>query len=106
MAGAPDILHFFTRYEGVGEQEPPVGRGPAKICKLCSYVWTFSCSLHFLIPNSDKYGIDQHNGVGRYIFSPTTANANLRRHLYSVHAKEYDKANSQFNWGYKLSTEL
>ena len=31
---------------------------------------------------------------------------NLRRHLYQVHAEEYDKAVSEHKWPYKLASEL
>lgn len=49
--------------------------------------------FHFLTTGSEKYGTDESTilfGVARYIFSPHTANSNLRRHLYEVHGLETD----------------
>ncbi|KAF8488766.1 hypothetical protein F5888DRAFT_1569975, partial [Russula emetica] len=39
-------------------------------------------------------------------YGPTTANTNLRRHLYQAHAEEYDKAVLEYKWTYKLSSEV
>ncbi|KAF8491491.1 hypothetical protein F5888DRAFT_1807437 [Russula emetica] len=70
----------------------PQGPPPPKVCKLCS----------------EKYGFDKSMlpGVARYIYGPTTANTNLRRHLYQAHAEEYDKAVLEYKWTYKLSSEV
>lgn len=38
---------------------------------------------------SEKYGTDEStipSYVDKYIFNPNTANANLRKHLYKIHA--------------------
>ncbi|KAF8488284.1 hypothetical protein F5888DRAFT_1809817 [Russula emetica] len=60
------------------------------------------------VTNSEKYGFDKSMlpGVARYIYGPTTANTNLRRHLYQAHAEEYDKAVLEYKWTYKLSSEV
>jgi hypothetical protein len=58
--------------------------------------------------NSEKYGSDKStlpSGIANFIYGPKTGNTNLRRHLYHVHAEEYDKAVVQHKWAYKLSTE-
>ena len=59
--------------------------------------------------SSKKYDSNKStlpNGVANYIYGPRTGNANLRKHLYQMHAKEYDRAVLQHKWTYKLSTEL
>ncbi|KAF8488729.1 hypothetical protein F5888DRAFT_1809490 [Russula emetica] len=90
-----DLLYFFTGIEQptqggliILKQGPP----PPKVCKLCS----------------EKYGFDKSMlpGVARYIYGPTTANTNLRRHLYQAHAEEYDKAVLEYKWTYKLSSKV
>jgi hypothetical protein len=43
--------------------------------------------------------------VANYIYSTTTANNNLRNHLYKHHAEEYDRVVLEHNWKYKLSTQ-
>src|SRR6267154_365192 len=58
--------------------------------------------------NSKIYGMDKStlpNGVANYIYGPKTGNTNLQRHLYQMHAEEYNKAVLQHKWTYKLSTE-
>ncbi|KAF8498972.1 hypothetical protein F5888DRAFT_1633522 [Russula emetica] len=84
MIATLDLLYFFTGIEQptqggliILNQGPP----PSKVCKL-SYA------------RIEKYGFDKSMlpGVARYIYGPTTANTNLRRHLYQAHAEEYDKA--------------
>lgn len=103
-----DILHFFADVERAQHSEDP----PPKICKLCSYVRTFLYTFYFLIASSEKYGTDMSTLDGApsfifkpsFIFQPRTANTNLRRHLYQVHAEEYDKAVLNNKWGYKLSS--
>jgi hypothetical protein len=42
--------------------------------------------------------------VANYIYSSSTANNNLRKHLYKHHAEEYDKTVMGNHWKYKLST--
>src|SRR6267154_6551782 len=59
--------------------------------------------------NSKIYGMDKStlpNGVANYIYGPKTGNTNLQRHLYQMHAEEYNKAVLQHKWTYKLSTKL
>jgi hypothetical protein len=59
--------------------------------------------------SSEKYGSDKStlaNSVTNFIYGPKTGNSNLQRHLYQVHAEEYDKAVLQHKWTYKLSTQL
>ncbi|KAF8485555.1 hypothetical protein F5888DRAFT_1640454 [Russula emetica] len=90
-----DLLYFFTGIEQPTQGGPIIlkqGPPPPKVCKLCS----------------EKYGFDKSMlpGVARYIYGPTTANTNLRRHLYQAHAEEYDKAVLEYKWTYKLSSEL
>ncbi|KAF8478813.1 hypothetical protein F5888DRAFT_1913620 [Russula emetica] len=90
-----DLLYFFTGIEQPTQGGPIIlkqGPPPPKVCKLCS----------------EKYGFDKSMlpGVARYIYGPTTANTNLRRHLYQAHAEEYDKAVLEYKWTYKLSSEV
>ena len=57
---------------------------------------------------SEKYGSEKStlpDGVANYIYGPKTGNTNLRRHLYQIHAEEYDKAVLHHKWTYKLSSE-
>ncbi|KAF8502325.1 hypothetical protein F5888DRAFT_1871862 [Russula emetica] len=90
-----DLLYFFTGIEQPTQGGPIIlkqGPPPPKVCKLCS----------------EKYGFDKSMlpGVARYIYGPTTANTNLRRHLYQAHAEEYDKAVLEYKWTYKLLSEV
>ncbi|KAF8494707.1 hypothetical protein F5888DRAFT_1805432 [Russula emetica] len=90
-----DLLYFFAGIEQPTQGGPIIlkqGPPPPKVCKLCS----------------EKYGFDKSMlpGVARYIYGPTTANTNLRRHLYQAHAEEYDKAVLEYKWTYKLSSEV
>ncbi|KAN0124277.1 hypothetical protein V8E52_001926, partial [Russula decolorans] len=91
MNVALDLFHFFTGVKParrgifIKEEMPP------------------------LKTNSEKYGGEKSklpDGATNYIYGPRTGNANLRRHLYQMHAEEYDKAVLQHKWTYKLSSEL
>ncbi|KAN0109358.1 hypothetical protein V8E52_009402 [Russula decolorans] len=91
MNVALDLFHFFTGVKParrgifIKEETPP------------------------LKTNSEKYGGEKSklpDGATNYIYGPRTGNANLRRHLYQMHAEEYDKAVLQHKWTYKLSSEL
>lgn len=105
-------MHFFTgvnlprgKYSSKSKEEAP----PQKICKLCSYVRTFLYLFCILTISSDKYGTDTSmipNDVPNYIYGPKTGNTNLRRHLYSQHAKEYDDAVVKHKWAFKLTTQI
>jgi hypothetical protein len=43
--------------------------------------------------------------VANYIYLGSTANNNLRNHLYKQHAEEYDRTVLGHQWKYKLSTQ-
>jgi len=58
-----------------------------------------------------KHGANQKaeipKGVPNYIYSPNTANNNLRKHLHKYHAAEYDQmVKDNHNWNYPLSTQV
>jgi len=67
----------------------------------------FLIMFQFLMINSEKYGTDRSQvprGVPNFIYGANTGNSNLRRHLKTIHAHEYDQAIVKYNWKYKLST--
>ena len=58
-----------------------------------------------------KYGANQKadvpGGVPNYIYSPNTANHNLRKHLYKYHTAEYDRMIMENDhWDYPPSTQV
>ena len=78
--------------------------------KSASYARMYRPLIFILLSydNSEKYGSDKSTlprGIANFIYGPKTGNTNLRRHLYHVHAEEYDKAVVQHKWAYKLSTQ-
>jgi len=100
-----DLKHFFTGFNlfrAIGPQGSLIIRQeprPPKVCKLCSYVQNSFYIFCLLTASSEKYGTEEHlGGVSTYIFSASTGNTILRRHLHSVHPVEYDQA-------HKLSSE-
>jgi len=44
--------------------------------------------------------------VANYIYSSSTANNNLRNHLYKHYAAVYDQTVADNNWPYSLSTHM
>jgi hypothetical protein len=104
---AVDIIHFFTgvnHARGKSKEQTP----QKKICKICSYVQTLYYLSRFLTTTSEKYGPEPSTlpeGIANYTYGPKTGNTNLRRHLYNIHAAEYDAAVVLHNWPVKLSTQ-
>jgi len=109
MNAALNLLHFFTCTKPTWDKFSSKEETPTpKVCKLCSYVQTFWYLFCFLTISSEKYGFNKSvlpNNVTNFIYGPKTGISNLRRHLYQVHAEEYDKAVLQHKWTYKLLTK-
>ena len=55
------------------------------------------------------YGTDEGThtkNIPNYTYSQTTGNTNLRKHLRTLHAEEYDKAIAVNGWTYRSSTAV
>ena len=77
----------------------------ASYARMYRLPWYLFC---FLTISSAKHGSDKStlpDGIANFFYKPSTGNSNLRRHLYNLHAEEYDKAVVQYKWPVKLSTE-
>ena len=51
----------------------------------------------------DKSKVPPH--ITNFFYSKDTGTTNLRRHLRTLHAEEYDEEIKKNNWSYKLSTQ-
>ncbi|KAF8490188.1 hypothetical protein F5888DRAFT_1808327 [Russula emetica] len=97
-SGPPNPLSELEPQNTGSQQADPLN-GPVDVIATLDLLYFFTGIDNPLkAPNnfeaSEKYGFDKSMlpGVARYIYGPTTANTNLRRHLYQAHAEEYDKA--------------